>query len=100
MKLQTEPQFKKIWQAVAMGAHTEQDRIPIDMATYRNAVKGTGLRVMPRDELHRKKFAHPMYARTFLVIDETTHTLEISADSESYIGQFAEDLGLPSYRRE
>ncbi len=100
MKTQSEPTYKKYWQAVAMGVQPEKDRIPIDIGVFRSLLKGTGLRVMPRDETSRKRFAHPMFPRTFLSIDEATTTIEIAADSESYLQQLATDLDLPRYKRD
>ena len=96
----TEPEHRKSWQAVAMGAQAQRDVIPISLTVYRNVVKGTGLRLMPRDEKNRKKFAHPLFPRTFLSIDETAMVVEIAADSESYIAQLATDLKLPRYKRD
>lgn len=95
-----EPEHKKRWQAVAMGSQPQKDVIPIAIALYRNAAKGTGMRSMPRDETNRKKFAHSMFPRTFLSVDEATLTIEIAADSESYLSQLASDLGLPRYKRD
>lgn len=95
-----ETAHKKSWQAVAMGGTPQKGTIPISMTVYRNAAKGTGLRLMPRDETNRKKFAHPMFPRTFLSIDEATTTIEIAADSESYLHQLATDLALPRYKRD
>jgi len=100
MEIHGETAHKKYWQAVAMGSKAQKDAIPIAISVYRNVVKGTGLRIMPRDEANRKKFAHPMFPRTFLSIDETTMTIEIAADSESYLHQLASDLGLPRYKRD
>ena len=93
-----EPEHRKCWQAAAMGAKTPKDTIPISLALYRGVLKGTGLRLMPRDEKNRKRFAHPMFPGTFLSIDEGAMIVEIAAGSESYIAQLASDLKLPRYR--
>ena len=100
MDIHSEPQYTKRWQALAMGAQPQKDRIPIEIGLYRRVIKGTGLRIMPRDRQNRKRFSHPMFPRTFLSIDEVSMTVEIAADSESYIAQFATDLGLPRYKRD
>lgn len=95
-----EPEHVKRWQAVAMGGQAQKDVIPISLALYRSVLKGTGLRLMPRDEKNRKRFAHPMFPRTFLSIDEAVMTIEIAADSESYLAQLATDLKLPRYKKD
>ena len=100
MNTHGETAHKKCWQAVAMGSKPQKDRIPIGISVYRNVAKGTGMRIMPRDETNRKKFSHPSFPRTFLSIDEATMSVEIAADSESYLHQFASDLALPRYKRD
>ena len=95
-----EPEHRKCWQAVAMGGQTQKDMIPISLSLYRSVLKGTGLRLIPRDEKNRKRFAHPMFPRTFVSIDEAAMIVEIAADSESYIGQLTTDLKLPRYKRD
>jgi len=100
MEIPAGSEHKKLWQATAMGTQPQKGTIPIAMSVYRNVVKGTGLRSMPRDETNRKKFAHPMFPRTFVSIDEAAMIVEIAADSESYLAQLATDLGLPRYKRD
>ena len=100
MEAHTEPEHKRCWQAAGLGSQVQRGNIPIPVAVYRNATKGTGLRIMPRDQGNRKRFAHPMFPKTYLNIDEPTMTIEITADSMSYVEQFASDLGLPSYHRD
>jgi hypothetical protein len=100
MSFRSEEAHKKHWQAVAMGSKPQKDRIPIGISVYRNVAKGAGMRSMPRDETNRKKFSHPMFPRTFLSIDETTMSVEIAADSESYLHQLASDVALPRYKRD
>jgi hypothetical protein len=100
MNTHGETAHKKYWQAVAMGTKPQKDRIPIAISVYRNVAKGTGMRIMARDETNRKKFSHPMFPRTFLSIDEATMSVEIAADSESYLHQLASDLALPRYKRD
>lgn len=100
MEMQTGQEHRKWWQAAALGAQVPKDRIAIPMAVYRNVLKGTGLRILPRDQTNRKKFAHPMFPKTYLSIDEVAMVIEIAANSESYVEQFASDLGLPSYHKQ
>lgn len=100
MEIPTAPEHRKLWQATSMGTQPQKGTIPIAMSVYRNVLKGTGMRSMPRDETNRKKFAHSMFPKTYLSIDETAMIVEISADSESYLAQLATDLGLPRYKRD
>jgi hypothetical protein len=100
MEMPAGSEHKKLWQAAAMGTQPLKGTIPIPISVYRNVAKGSGLRSMPRDATNRKKFAHPMFPKTFLSIDEAAMVVEIAADSESYLSQLATDLGLPRYKRD